>query len=312
MTEPRAAHRHPFVAFLLDFRRQRMGMVGACIIGSMAFLALFADFLAPMPYNVGVLDNSESPPWTAYDLTAVDHGWLDADISGRYWLGTDLYGRDVLSRVIHGTRISISVGLISQGIALLIGVPLGALAGYLRGTVDSLVMWLINVFWSFPYLLLVLAFNLVLGDLMPGVMKIFVAIGLVAWVPVARLVRGQIISERENAYIEAGRAFGFGVTRIIVRHLLPNIFAPLLVVITLGFAQAIISEAALSFLGLGVEPPRPSWGAMLEESYDYLSASKGWWLYLCPGVAIAVSVLGFNLVGDGLRDALDPRLRGER
>ncbi len=312
MSEPKAAHRHPFIAFLIDFRHQRMGMIGACLIGFMAFLALSADILAPMPYEVGVLDNSESPPWTEYDLKAVDHGWLDADVSGRYWLGTDLYGRDVLSRLIHGTRISISVGLISQGIALLIGVPLGALAGYLRGSVDSLIMWLINVFWSFPYLLLVLAFNLVLGDLLPGVMKIFVAIGLVAWVPVARLVRGQIISERENAYIEAGRAFGFGVTRIILRHLLPNVLAPLLVVITLGFAQAIISEAALSFLGLGVEAPRPSWGAMLEESYEYLSASTGWWLYLCPGIAIATSVLGFNLVGDGLRDALDPRLRGER
>lgn len=283
---------HPLVRLARDFLRQRMGVAGAIVIGGLVLVAIFADFLAPANYEDQNLEMSERTP------------------DSENWFGTDRFGRDVFSRVLYGSRVSVFVGLISQSIALFIGVPLGALAGYMRGYVDAVILWLINVFWSFPYLLLVLAMNLALGSL-PGMIKVFIAIGLVAWVPVARLVRGQILSERENAYVEAGRAFGFSVPRIILRHLLPNVFAPLLVVVTLGFAQAIIAEAALSFLGLGVEPPYPSWGAMIEDGYGYFPTSNGWWVYLFPGLAIAMAVLGFNLVGDGLRDAMDPRLRGE-
>lgn len=293
MNTPREKSRHPFLVMLRDFSRQRMGVAGACLIGVMVFLAVTADWIAPQSYDEISMEESERAP-------SIEH-----------WFGTDRFGRDIFSRVIYGARVSVFVGVISQGIALLIGIPLGAFAGYIRGYLDSFIMWIINVFWSFPYLLLVLAMNLAIGRYLSGEAKAFIAIGLVSWVPVARLVRGQILSERENAYVEAGRAFGFSVSRIVFRHLLPNVFAPLMVVITLGFAQAIIAEAALSFLGLGVEPPKPSWGAMIEDGYGYLSTTHGWWIYLFPGLAIAVAVLGFNLVGDGLRDALDPRLRGE-
>ncbi|MBZ0257256.1 ABC transporter permease, partial [bacterium] len=217
----------------------------------------------------------------------------------------------VLVRVMQGGRISLFVGVISQSIALLIGLPLGCLAGYFRGWTDGVVMWLINVFWSFPYLLLVMAMNIAMANMFPSIVRVFIAVGLVSWVLVARIVRGQVMSVKENAYIEAARAFGFSTPRILFRHVVPNIITPIFVVVTLGFAEAIIAEAALSFLGLGVEPPTPSWGRMISEHYGRIFFAQGWWVAFFPGIAIMAAVLGLNLLGDGLRDFLDPHLKDE-
>lgn len=220
-----------------------------------------------------------------------------------FWLGTDKYGRDILSRLIIGTRVSLSVGLITVIISLSVGIVLGALAGYFRGRVDALVMWMINVIWSIPTLLLVFAITLLLGK---GFWQVFIAVGLTLWVNVARLVRGQVLSTREMQYIEAARALGFSHLRIIARHILPNIMGPILVIAAANFASAIVIEAGLSFLGVGVQPPQPSWGLMIKENYNFIITQNPM-LALAPGFAIMLLVLAFNLLGNGLRDALNVR-----
>lgn len=217
------------------------------------------------------------------------------------WLGTDKYGRDILSRLIVGIRVSLSVGLIAITISLTIGILLGALAGYFRGWVDDIIMWLINIIWSIPTLLLVFAITLLLGK---GFWQVFIAVGLTMWVSVARIVRGQVLSVRELEYVEAARALGFNNSRIIFRHILPNILGPVLVVAASNFASAIVIEAGLSFLGVGVQPPQPSWGLMIKENYNFIITHNPM-LALAPGFAIMVLVLAFNLLGNGLRDALN-------
>jgi len=224
-------------------------------------------------------------------------------ISKTFWLGTDRFGRDILSRLLVGTRVSLSVGCIAVIISLSIGVLLGALAGYFRGRTDDVVMWLINVIWSVPTLLLVFAITLALGK---GFWQVFIAVGLTMWVQVARIIRGQVMALRELQFVEAARALGYGHMRIIARHILPNIMGPVMVVAAGNFATAIVIEAGLSFLGVGVQPPQPSWGLMIKENYNFIITHNPL-LALAPGVAIMLMVLAFNLLGNGLRDALDVR-----
>jgi len=222
-------------------------------------------------------------------------------ITKKYWLGTDAFGRDIMSRLIIGTRVSLAVGLIAVIISLTLGILLGALAGYYRGWVDEVIMWLVNVTWSIPTLLLVFAITMALGK---GFWQIFIAVGLTMWVSVARLVRGQVMAIKELEYVQAAKALGFTNRRIILRHILPNILGPLMVIAAGNFATAIIVEAGLSFLGIGVQPPQPSWGLMIKENYNFIITNNPM-LALIPGFAIMLLVLAFNLLGNGLRDAVD-------
>lgn len=221
-----------------------------------------------------------------------------------FLLGTDRFGRDVLSQLLIGTRVSLSVGFISVAISLIIGITLGAIAGYFRGWIDQLIMWFINVVWSIPTLLLVIAITFVLGK---GFWQVFIAVGLTMWVEVARVVRGQILAVREKEFVEAGVALGFSNTRIIFRHILPNVLSPVIVISAANFASAILIEAGLSFLGIGVQPPVPSWGTMIKEHYGYIILDYAY-LAIIPGIAIMLTVLAFMLIGNALRDALDVKI----
>lgn len=227
----------------------------------------------------------------------------DFIVSKTFWLGTDKFGRDILSRLIVGIRVSLAVGLITVIISLSIGIILGAMAGYFGGRTDDIIMWLINVIWSMPTLLLVFGITLSLGK---GFWQIFIAVGLTMWVNVARTIRGQVLALREMEYVQAARALGLKDMRIIIRHILPNVLGPVIVIAASNFASAIIIEAGLSFLGVGVQPPTPSWGLMIKENYNFIITHNPA-LALAPGVAIMILVLAFNLLGNGLRDALDVR-----
>ena len=224
-------------------------------------------------------------------------------VTESYVLGTDKYGRDLLSRLMAGTWISLSVGFISVFISLFIGITLGALAGYFRGWIDDVVMWFINVVWSIPTLLLVIAITMALGK---GTTQVFIAVGLTMWVEVARVVRGQMLSLREKEFVEAGRALGFTNGRIIFKHMIPNVLGPVIVISAINFAAAILIEAGLSFLGIGAQPPQATWGKIIAEHKGYLITGKAY-LAVLPGIAIVLMVLAFVLVGNGLRDALDSK-----
>jgi peptide/nickel transport system permease protein len=224
-------------------------------------------------------------------------------IERRFILGTDKYGRDLLSRLMSGAYISLSVGFISVIISLIVGMSLGLMAGYFRGIVDKVIMWVINVVWSIPTLLLVIAITLVLGK---GFWQIFVAVGLTMWVEVARVVRGQVMSVREKEYVEAGVVLGYSNARIILRHILPNILSPVIVISAANFATAILLEAGLSFLGIGAPPPQATWGKMISEHKAYIITGDAH-LAIIPGIAIMLLVLSFTFIGNGLRDALDER-----
>ena len=222
-------------------------------------------------------------------------------VTKTYYLGTDKFGRDILSRLIIGTKVSLAVGLIAVLISLSLGIILGAIAGYYRGWADVIIMWLVNVTWSIPTLLLVFAITMALGK---GFWQIFIAVGLTMWVSVARLIRGQVLGIKELEYVQAAKALGLSNARIITRHILPNILGPVLVIAASNFATAIIIEAGLSFLGIGVQPPQPSWGLMIKENYNFIITHNAL-LALIPGFAIMLLVLAFNLLGNGLRDAVD-------
>lgn len=250
-------------------------------------------------YDVSSLLKYEQPGNTSVQDYIVKHLIHEKT----FYLGTDRYGRDILSRLIVGTRISIAVGIIAVILSLTIGIILGSLAGYYGGRTDAVIMWVINILWAIPTLLLVFAITLTIGK---GFWQIFIAIGLTMWVSAARLIRGQVLVLREMDYITAAKALGLSDTRIIFRHILPNIAGPVMVIAASNFATAILIEAGLSFLGIGVQPPMPSWGLMIKEHYNFLLTNRPL-LALIPGIAIMLLVYAFNILGNALRDVLDVR-----
>lgn len=229
----------------------------------------------------------------------------DYIVNRTFWLGTDTYGRDYASRLMLGARISLSVGFIAVLLSLLIGIPLGAIAGYYGGFVDKLLMWFINVVWSIPTLLMVISLTFVLGK---GFWQVFVAVGLTMWVEVARVVRGQVLSIKQKEYVEAARVLGYTDFRILLRHILPNALSPVIVISAANFASAILIESGLSFLGIGAQPPMPSWGSMIRDHYAYIIMGNPF-LAILPGLAIMIAVLAFMSLGNSLRDALDVKLK---
>lgn len=268
------------------FYKNKLALAGCGIVALLFVVSLFAPLLAP--YDPGAIDlkNVLAPP------------------SAGHWFGTDQLGRDVLSRMIWGARISLKVGFVATGLAILIGTILGAVAGYYGGWIDALIMRFVDIMLCFPTFFLILA---VIAFLEPSIWNIMIVIGLTGWMGVTRLVRADFISLRERDFVTAARAIGAGDARIIFLHILPNALASILVAATLGIAGAILTESALSFLGIGVQPPTPSWGNILTAGKDNIDIA--WWLSLYPGLAILITVVGYNLLGEGIRDASDPRLK---
>jgi len=271
--------------FLRRLVRHRAGLVGAALVVVMVLGGLLAPWITPYdPVDIN-MEEALQPP------------------NASHWLGTDPFGRDVLSRVLHGARFSLEVGVVSRLIALLIGAFLGMLAGYFGGRADQVVMRLADVTLAYPGLLLLIAVMAAVG---PGKTALFVALGCVGWAGVARLVRAQVLAIKEREYVLAIRSIGASHSAIIARHVLPNVVTPLLVIFSMGLGASIMAESSLSFLGLGAQPPRPSWGSMIASGLDYLRVAP--WLSLAPGLVVSLAVLGFNLLGDALRDLLDPKL----
>lgn len=267
-------------------RRNKLAMLGLAIVIILILIAIFAPLLAPNDPIERVKEDSLLKPNKAY------------------WFGTDILGRDILSRVVYGSRISIEVGVVAVGISVVIGLVLGAISGYFGNIPDTIIMRIADIFFAFPYILGAIAIMTVLGQ---GIINIFIAIGILGWASFARIFRGSILSIKNKEYIEAARALGASNSRIIVKHIFPNAFAPIIVYATMNVGTAIIVEAALSFLGIGVQPPTPAWGKMLAESMDYIDIAP--WMMIFPGLAILITVLGFVLLGDGLRDAFDPKMK---
>jgi dipeptide transport system permease protein len=289
---PAAAPPHPARELWSYFRQNRGAVIGLAIIIVMVLAALFADFIAP-----------HSPIEQFRDATLVPPAW-QAGGSSKFLLGTDPVGRDMLSRLIHGARLSLIIGLVSVTLSLAIGILLGLAAGYFRGVVETAIMRLMDVMLALPSLLLAVAVVAILG---PGLMNAMYAIAIVMMPHYARQTRAAVIGEMSRDYVNASRIAGAGPLRIMFNCVLPNCLAPLIVQATLGFSEAILDAAALGFLGLGAQPPTPEWGSMLASAMEFIQSA--WWVVTFPGLAILISVLAFNLMGDGLRDALDPKLK---
>lgn len=268
------------------FYKNKLAMTGCGIVILLFVVSVLAPLIAP--YDPGAIDlkNVLAPP------------------SGDHWFGTDQLGRDVLSRMIWGARISLKVGFVATGLAILIGMVLGAVAGYYGGWIDAVIMRFVDIMLCFPAFFLILA---VIAFLEPSIWNIMIVIGLTGWMGVTRLVRADFISLRERDFVTAARSIGANDARIIFIHILPNALASILVSATLGIAGAILTESALSFLGIGVQPPTPSWGNILTAGKDNIDIA--WWLSFYPGLAILITVVGYNLLGEGIRDASDPRLK---
>jgi ABC-type dipeptide/oligopeptide/nickel transport system permease subunit len=271
---------------LRRLRRNRLAMAGGMVIVLLCLVAILADVLAPRPY------------------TRTNFGRLNEAPSRDYLLGTDQLGRDLLSRMIYGARVSMLVGLGAQLIVVSIGVPIGALSGYLGGRADLFLTRFIDVMYAFPRLLFVI---LVMSMLGAGLMNIFIAIGLTGWVGIARQTRAQVLAIKEKEYVDGARALGAGFGRLLGRHILPNALTPIVVAVTFGIPEAIFTEAALSFIGVGINPPTPSWGQMVGEGQQFIRSY--WHLCVFPSIAIAITMLAFTFFGDGVRDALDPKLK---
>ena len=266
-------------------KKNKMAMFCAIIVILLVLIAIFAPMLAP------------------YDPDVQDYASILQSPSKAHLLGTDEYGRDILSRIIYGTRVSLSVGLLAQVLATLIGVTLGALAAYYGGWVDTLISRIMEIFAAFPDLIFAMGIMFVIG---PGIKNIFIALGLLTWVRTARMVRGQILQLKEKEYVEAAKASGATAFHTITKHLIPNCISTVIVLVTLGIPNAIMYEASLSFLGLGIQPPTASWGSMISFAQPYISYLPTYSIF--PGIAIMITVIAFNIFGDGLRDALDPKM----
>lgn len=267
-------------------KKNKAAMLSLVIIIALVFVAIFADFISPYSPEEQDLRNKLQGP------------------SSEHLLGTDHLGRDILSRIIYGSRVSLSVGIVAESIAVVIGIIMGTMAGFYGGKVDYLISILIEVFASFPFILFAIAVMFVLG---PGITNVFIAIGVIGWTTLARTVRGQVIQLKEKEYIEAAKASSSSSIRTIIKHIIPNCLSTIIVIVTLHIPGDIMTEATLSFLGLGVQPPMPSWGEMINNSRKFMRQAPTYSLF--PGIAIMLTVLSFNTLGDGLRDALDPRLK---
>jgi peptide/nickel transport system permease protein len=274
-----------YQVFWKRFRRNRFAVAGGVVVVALFFVSLLATWITPYDPDTLDLYNVLMPP------------------SAMHWFGTDELGRDVFTRVVFGAKISLKVGFVAVGIAVLVGTFIGLVAAYYGGWIDNVLMRFVDIMLCFPTFFLILA---VIAMLEPSIWYIMIIIGLTGWMGVARLVRAEVLSIKERDFILAAKAIGASDFRILFRHVLPNAMSPVLVSATLGVAGAILTESALSFLGIGVQPPTPSWGNILTSGKDYIEFA--WWLSLFPGLAILVTVLSYNLLGEGIRDALDPRL----
>jgi oligopeptide transport system permease protein len=285
-------------------KKNKLALVGGFVVIFLLFVAVFGPFLAPYDYRVQELQS-----------IVQNHGSPLPPLTGGHILGTDDLGRDLLSRLMDGAQISMTVAVVVQIVVLLIGLPIGAAAGWFGGRVDTALMRFTDVVYAFPDLLFVILLSVsfretFFGKAMNGLLLVFVAIGLVSWVTMARLVRGQLLSLKEQEYVEAARAIGVSDFKIVTRHLLPNAIGPIIVAVTLGIPGAILTEATLSFIGIGVQAPRASWGSLINFGQAYIRSQPH--LVLFPAIAIALALVSFTFLGDGLRDALDPKLKGKQ
>ncbi|CAN5711626.1 ABC transporter permease [soil metagenome] len=290
-------------------RKNKLAMVGLVIVILLVILAVVGPILAPWPYYVQDQDA------IVQNLFRPIHPFSPIAVETGHFLGTDQLGQDLLSRLLDGAQISMTVALVVQVVVLVIGIPIGALAGWFGGRIDNLLMRITDITYAFPDLLLIILLSIafrdtVFGRALNGLLLVFVAIGLTSWVTVSRLVRGQLLALKEMEFVEAARAIGVRDRNIITRHLLPNAIGPVIVAITLGIPGAILAEATLAYIGIGVQPPRASWGSLINEGIRAIRSDPH--LVLFPAVAIATALLAFTFLGDGLRDALDPKLKGKQ